>query len=186
MRLLIALILSIFCAPVLAQDSLFNLTGTFADGGTVTGSFMVDTTTGALDSGSVTIADVGASLASYDGLYAPVGGQWYANQTGAIDFVKANTTESFMVSLPGGSVYRGQGLIGYNGQTITGAGLDDGAGIVDTLLSGSIVDPPNVSASVSAPEINANQAAGALTLLAGGLLVLCGKPKNRKIWRDWK
>lgn len=160
-------------------DSNFTITGTFNDGGTLTGAMRINTATGALDFGSLAISGLSPNLSAFDGVYAPVGGQWYPNFSGVIEFVLPNTTNAFEVYLPDGAAEPphlnappGKGLIGYNGQDLAGAGLDAGYGIVATLASGTIVDPP---ADTSAPEIDPSGTTGSLTLFAGWWLLLRGR-----------
>lgn len=162
-------------------DSLFTISGQFNGGGTLTGSMMINTATGALDSGSASISGLSANLSIFNGNYAPVGGLWYADQIGVIDFVQANSLNYFEIGLPGGAIDTvtigeppGAGLIGYTGQSIAGTGLEaSGSPIAVTLSSGEIVDPPS-----AAPEISTSGAAGALTLLAG--LLACGLARGNR------
>lgn len=161
-----------------AGDSLFTYAGTFSNGGTLTGSMLIDTATGALDSGSVTVSD-----GLYSGVYNAVGGVYWPDTSGTIEFVMAGTINAVQTLLPTGSVYSGgSGLVGYTGQALCGAcndvtALVAGGVIVADATSGEIVDPPPTAslASASAPEINPGGTFTGLTLLVGWLLILRGR-----------
>src|SRR5450756_14004 len=53
-----------------AQDTQFDVTGQFAGGGTLSGELTINTLTGTVDSGSLTVAGLPDRLAVLDGTYA--------------------------------------------------------------------------------------------------------------------
>lgn len=175
---LLLVALDVRAAPT--QDSYFTYDGIFTNGGTVNGSLMINTTTGALDSGSVLIANMPDALSSFDGTYLP-GGDPHFSDGGVLELVKPGTTDALRTLLDSGSLFPfpisatpGTALIGWQGQALSpcvpcgfATELSSNTdGIVATIASGQIVDPP-----ASAPEIDPAGAAGALTMLCMALAI---------------
>ena len=172
-------------------DNYFTYNGAFADGGSVSGYLNINPQKGWLDSGSVVISNLPQNLSIFDGTYTPIVTAWgalAASRAGEILLVDTSDSAKVLkTQIPGGETaicspnFCGTGLVGYSGQNICAdckpVTLTQNDVVVDTVTSGQIIDPP---APTAAPEISANDAWTALTLLAVALMAMCGKRRRRE------
>jgi hypothetical protein len=173
--IVLAVALTDVSSVAMAQDTTFNVSGTWSLGGTLDGQLSINTTTGILDSGSLTIAGepygpvvfnvTSASLADITQGYFGVDAQTNGSDSLVLNFGCGTAACKGLAA----------GLAGYSGSdlgTQSSVYLVDpasvGPPVLDHLTSGGTV-------SYAAPEIDPNSAASGLALLVGGLLVLRGR-----------
>jgi hypothetical protein len=164
-------------SAAMAQETQFNIMGTFYGGGTFSGELMFSSLTtdheppgfasgGSFDSGMITVAGLPTATSSLDGVY--VKGRTLQFPDINIALVNTGPVQAtfrlFLGILPlQGSLPLG---VSFNDNETTDISAPQ-TGLGVSFLSGTI--------SVAAPEIDAASAASGLTLLLGGLMVLRGR-----------
>jgi len=157
-------------SAALAQDTQFNVMGQFQGGGTLSGELMINTATGSIDSGSVTVAGLRAFVSSLDGTYTGMvvfgsePGNGYSFEDLAATPLQISNGPYVFLAEPVTS------LVGYIGGPLCAASpctsSVDGVSSFANLASGSIT---------AGPEIAPVSTASGLTLLLGSLMVLRGR-----------
>jgi hypothetical protein len=188
--MLVAAMTGLGSAPV-AADTLFDVTGTFADGGgSLGGQIMIDTVAGSLDSGTLTISGESPDYSGYDGTYSYVGYCYFGCVPGNRQYSPG--IEELAMSRNGGPAgiflfVTGTSLVGYSGGSILVTPEVEGGGSsaqcpdYECLNEGSMFGAPGYD-PLSAGKITAVPLPASMWLMLsglGGLVVLRGRRPQR-------
>ena len=159
--------------PAAHADTIFNVTGTFNDGATLSGTITINTTAGMVTALDLTTTETGAM-----GPYTGIGGQGGTGTAPNYYYVFTNMS-GYSLDL----YFPVSTLVGYAGSSLCGLAApcdyDTTGELSSSLTSGQqFIDGLQSGAVAAVPEIDPRNTTSALTLLVGAVLVIRGRRRK--------